>query len=393
MENQIVSLTINSKELQKAVNLAGKGIIANPIVPILECVLFEVKTDGKIILTGADANITVSTIAYSQDVDIEEDQSVAVPFALLSQLLATLPSTPIEFQFFKDELPGSGKIKQYEVGLDVIVETDQYHIPCFEGSDYLVRPKFEAAKKLKIKSGDIGQALAMVGHLTLDDQARPALNGVFVDVEEDKISFVGLNGFYMGLYEIKASFNERLKFTLPNRFVKLIQSILPEEETLLNVSLTDKMVKIGHGDWQVISSLIEEPFVAYRDALKTGFTSETRLDADELKSVLKRAMLFSNQSVNTVTLNFTGDNLFVVSEHADVNRRSSQDLRIEEPIDGFEIATNAKNMSILLSKVSGVTELKVISHKMPIYLFPKTPEGEKLTYFIMPVMTPSHQPA
>lgn len=386
MENQILSLTINSKELQRAIGVAGKSVIENPIVPILSCVLFDVKTTGKIILTGSDLQVTVSSKTDALTIEAEEDQKIGVPYNLLSQLLSTLPNGPLTLDFTKTELPGQGSVKLYNISLSLTFETDNYEIPCEDGIDFPNTPKFEGARKLKIKSNDLSQAIAMVGHLVSTSEYNPALSGMFVDVQKEETTFVGIDGHLGGIFQLTQASEEEYSFILPPKFIKLIVGIIPTQiDSEVTLVISEKNVKVQHGDWQVVSSLIEDKYPNYKGAIQTNFNISTNIDLGNLKTILKRSLIFSNKE-NRLEFNFSGDNLYVISSNAEQNKKSNQDMVIGEPVEDFKIGFNGKFMNHIVSKISGEVEIKMSEHNRPMFIYPPCPENEKLTLFITPII-------
>ena len=84
---------VSTSTLLKQISLLTGVIPSNPVVPILENFLFEIK-DGTLNITASDLQTTIIT---TLDVETEEDCNVAVPAKMLVETLRNLPEQPVTF--------------------------------------------------------------------------------------------------------------------------------------------------------------------------------------------------------------------------------------------------------------------------------------------------------
>ena len=84
---------VSSAELLKRLSNINGVITTNPVVPILENFLFEIK-DGLLTITASDLQTSMIT---EIDVEAKEDGSIAVPARILMDTLKNLPEQPVTF--------------------------------------------------------------------------------------------------------------------------------------------------------------------------------------------------------------------------------------------------------------------------------------------------------
>jgi DNA polymerase-3 subunit beta len=84
---------VSSSALLKQLSGINGVITTNPLVPILENFLFEIK-DGNLVVTASDLQTSMIT---EIEVEAKEDGNIAVPAKILLETLKNLPEQPVTF--------------------------------------------------------------------------------------------------------------------------------------------------------------------------------------------------------------------------------------------------------------------------------------------------------
>src|SRR4051794_40594695 len=88
-----MKFTINSSVLAKQLTAINGVIVSNPVVPILENFLFDIK-DGKLTITASDLQTSIIT---ELAIEAPDEAKIAVPARILLETLKNLPEQPISF--------------------------------------------------------------------------------------------------------------------------------------------------------------------------------------------------------------------------------------------------------------------------------------------------------
>ena len=85
-----MKFTCNQQTLTKALNTVSKAVSNRTTLPILKGILLEAKTDGKLIMTASDLEISIQkeTEAY-----VEEEGSIVV----ISKLFGDIIRKPVSY--------------------------------------------------------------------------------------------------------------------------------------------------------------------------------------------------------------------------------------------------------------------------------------------------------
>ena len=89
---------VSSSYLLKQVSAINGVITTNPVVPILENFLFEIKS-GTLTITASDLQTSMIT---EIEVEAKEDGSIAIPARILMETLRNLPEQPVTFSIDSD---------------------------------------------------------------------------------------------------------------------------------------------------------------------------------------------------------------------------------------------------------------------------------------------------
>lgn len=387
MENKILSIQVKVSELKKVVQIAGGAVPGNAVVLAHECLHFEVKANKMLIVTGTDANLTIRNFAMCEEVEIIEDSFFMVPFKILSELLKTLPSVPITIEAFKDEMEKkhSSELQLYTYGINVLVDSQMYNIPG-ENPDEFPKAKFTKEKSFSIDVQQFREGIRHVmNHYVPNDDARPYMSGVRLDLTSELVEIVAVSTFGGAVFETKEKSQIVGGFTLPDRFVKFMNSSLKDsDEKPLMFSTSGNLIKVMSETFTAMTVLVEGNYPNYSKFKKTDFAFETDVNIEEWKVVLRRALLFSTD-IGGVRHSFREDKLFLKSEDSTQNKASEQHIAISEEIEEFDINLKGAQLVSGLNTVSGAAKLGMDNMQMPIYVMPQNHGGSALYYFFTPM--------
>jgi len=375
------TFTINSKELLKALNFAGKAIPNTAITPIFECVLLDVKKSGQIFITGSDSNTVIQTSATMAEWDFDEDFKIAAPYDLLSKTLINLPNAPITITYIEEGIVFK---------IELTFETDLFSIPCEDPRDYFKDPVVNDSETIKMPAQHFQRGIDQVINFVGDEakeNPRPFILGMHIQIQDGRIDFCAFNGFTLGLYSRPYSDPDtNKKFLVPGKFMRLISEFIGNDESDVFIQISDRMIKVRSANWVAHATLIENEFPAYRNGIPKEFLHYATVDADKLKMAIKRALPMGDPGKNTAKLTFRESNLFLSAEFADKNTRSDQDIQIESEIEDFEIGVNMKLLQKALSTVSGDFKFAFNAHNTAAMIYPDKDEEEEIQYLVMPVL-------
>ncbi len=218
---------------------------------------------------------------------------------------------------------------------------------------------------------------------TTEDETRPILTGVLLEIYSGMASFVALDGYRLALRNIPISMEEDIKIVIPNRALIELNKILEDSEEELNISIAPGHVIFNIGETLLFSRLLEGQFLNYRDIIRKDHKTTVLVNKKEFQDSLERASLLANEEkANLIRLNIREDKIIIKSnsEMGNVNEEVYSNKNGEE----LDIAFNSRYIldGIKIMETEEI-ELSFMGSLNPCIIKPIG--DENYTYLALPV--------
>jgi len=333
-----MKFTVSTSALQKQLSIINGVVSGNPIVPILENFLFELK-EGKLTITASDLQTTMIT---SLPVDANQDIHIAIPAKILLDTLKSLPEQPVTFEIDSDTFV-----------VEIHSENGRYKLAGENATDFPRVPATTASSKMSVSAQALLGAIGGTIFATSNDELRPAMTGVYFDLREDYTNFVATDGNRLIRYkreDIKNS--QKLGVIIPKKALNLMKSALPNDETIVETEFSKSNAFFSFGDTKMICRLIDERFPDYENAIPTNNPNKMIISRGDLLASLRRISIYANKNTYLVRLKITQDNLQILAEDLDFSNEASENLVCSYQGEEIEIGFNAKFLIEMLSNIA-----------------------------------------
>ena len=357
---------INQKNLLKHINIAQKAISSRTTIQILEGILFEAK-DNYLILTSTDLEISIKT---KIDCLVEKEGKIIINSSMIGNIVRKLPDSSIKFNVTGDNI----QIKCMNSEFNLIGQ---------DPSDYPPLPNYSESRSIKLNSTPLKDSIKKTLFATSLDETRPALTGVLVELSNNEINFVALDGFRIALSKYKMESNEEIKEIIPSRALNELQKILDEDEDI-RIEFISNNIIFDLGNTIVYSRLLDGKFINYKDIISTDYNCKIQINKKDFQDSLERASLLAREEkANLVKISISDDNMNIKSnsEYGNVN----ENILCSKEGEDLEIAFNAKYLLDGLKVIdSEQCELLLTGALNPCLIYPVDDEVD-YTYLVLPV--------
>ena len=374
-----MQFVVSSSVLLKNLSQIYGVVASNPVIPILENFLMDI-SEGNLVVTASDLQ---TTARISMMVDASGDGTIAVPAKIFLETLRNLPEQPITVHIDEDT---------YSV--EITSDNGRYKVSGANSVDFPRVPAVANAFSVQIEAGAINRALGNTLFATSNDELRPSMSGVFLQLKSDRTVFAATDGHRLVRYQRKdlTSPNETA-ILLPRKALNVVKGLLPSDKTPVKLNFNSSNAFFEFGNIELICRLIDERFPEYENAIPLNNTNVMTVERLELMNSLKRISIFSNKATNQVRFAISASELHISAEDVDYSNEASEKLPCDyngsEPI---EIGFSSKLMIEMLNNISSVlVDLEMSAPNKAALLVPKTmEEGEDILMLIMPVMLNSN---
>lgn len=372
-----MKFSISSSELLKGLMEVSKAIPSKSSLPILENFLFSLKED-KLEITASDSDLTLRT---SLTVDsTQEEGCVAVPAKHVTDLLKALPDQPIGIS-----------TNESSSTFECTWSNGNSSLPFFPGEDYpQINGVSDSATKITVPADTLIDGINGTIYATADDEMRPAMNGIFFDIDIESSTLVASDSHKLICYttpEIKAQ--EKSSFILHKKAASVLKSILGRDGGEIVLAFDENNVNISFGESIMICRLVIGKFPRYREVIPQNNSNLLRIDRSQLLNVIKRISVCANKASNHIKFDLKQGQVEVSAQ--DLGFAIAAYEKVPCNYNGDDLTIGFKS-SFLIDILSNMTcdnlVMKFADARRAALIVPseEEEESENMCGIIMPIM-------
>lgn len=371
-----MNFIVSSSYLLKNLNSISGVITSNPVVPILENVLFEIE-GGNLLITASDLQ---TSVMVELQVESKEDGSVAIPAKILIETLKNLPEQPVTFS-----------IDDQNYNIEINSDNGRYKLAGENSADFPKVPGVNDGYSSDINSEILNSAISNTIFSTSTDELRPAMTGVFFRLASTGCTFVSTDGHRLVKYirtDIKGDEVDH-DMILPRKSLNLLKSILPTDKSSdIKLDFNASNAYFSFENIKMVCRLIDERYPDYDNVIPSDNSNTVTITKSELLGSLKRISIYANKTTNQVRFKISGSEILISAEDLDFSNEANERISCEHDGDDIEIGFNAKFLIEMLSNIeSEKVILKLSEPNRAGLLIPEDiNDNEDITMLVMPVM-------
>lgn len=372
-----MKFVVSSSDLLIHLQAISRVISSKNTLPILDNFLFDL--DGKDLeITASDLESTF--ITHMKLENASESGSIAIPAKILLDILKEFADQPLTFDISLENLT-----------VTIISANGQFNVIGQNGIDFPHVPEVNPDRKtsLRFNYEVLMNGINKTLFATADDDLRPVMNGIFVELMEDNLTFVASDAHKLVRYtrnDVKPG--KKASFILPKKPATLLKSILPKESNDIIIEFDEKNALFQMTNFTLVCRLVEGIYPSYNSVIPTDNPNTLTIDRVELYNSLRRVSVFSNQASNLVKLQLTGNELTVSAQDLDFSISGFE--RLSCRYDGENLSIGFKSLFLIeiLSNLSSEDVIFQLSNPSRAgIMLPAKPEieGEDVLMLLMPL--------
>ncbi|HSJ66214.1 MAG TPA: DNA polymerase III subunit beta [Anditalea sp.] len=365
---------VSSSALLKQLSAINGVVTTNPVVPILENFLFEIK-EGKLTITASDLQTSMMT---EIDVEAKEDGNIAVPAKILMETLKNLPEQPVAFTIDRDTY-----------SIEISSDNGRYKLAGENATDFPKIPSVTNATAVEMSTEVLSSAINNTIFATSNDELRPAMTGVYVNLSATNATFVATDGHRLIRYRrVDIASPDAASIIIPRKALNLLKSTLPSENVPVTVEFNSSNAYFNFNNIKMICRLIDERFPDYENVIPVDNNNNMTIDRMEFMGSMKRIAIYANKTTHQVRLKLAGSELQISAEDLDFSNEANERLSCEHEGEDIEIGFNAKFLVEMLNNISAkeVTLKFSAPNRAGLIVPSEKGDNEDILMLVMPVM-------
>ena len=367
---------VSSAALLKGLVDVSKAIPTKTALPILENFLF-VLADGKLEITASDQELTLRTIIEPESVSA--DGSIAVPARQLVELLKALPDQPITIK-----TTGEGSF-------ECVWNSGNSSLPYFPAADYpAIKGTDDDALTVEFPAQTLCDGIGGTIYATADDEMRPAMNGIFFDLDAASTTLVASDSHKLICYTTAdVTVPQKASFILHKKPAAVLKGIIGKDEDNVKITFDANNVVFTFGSTMMVCRLVIGKYPKYRDVIPQNNSNVLKIDRVQLLNTVRRVAVCANKASNHIKFDLAPGQLEITAQ--DLGFALAAYEKIECDYNGTPLAIGFKS-SFLIEILSNMTcetvVMKFADARRAALIVPseEEAESEKICGILMPIM-------
>ncbi|NLX04474.1 MAG: DNA polymerase III subunit beta [Phycisphaerae bacterium] len=359
----------NRNALADALSLLATVVSTRTTRPILQCLRLQTDDDG---LTLLATDLELGLKCHIKEVEVEEHGQTVAPAAKLSAIVHQIEEQTVTLSLEEEHLA-------------VTAPGAKFRLYTFDPDEYPpVAPRGDG-QTFSATAGLMTTISQETIYAAAKETSRYAINGLHMEVKENKIVMVGTDGRRLaraaGILPAKAE--SEIACIIPGKAVAMIERLGPDPDVPLEVTVTENQVAFSTPQTLLISNLVEGRFPNYEAVIPRDNTTKVKVERNRLLSAVRRAALMTSKESHSIKMTVE-PKLMTIEAKVPEQGEAVVELPVEGEGEPVTIAFNPEYLTDPL-RVIGQDEivLEFKSSTTPALL----KAGPDFLYVLMPVTT------
>jgi len=372
-----MKLKIKQNILMEHLNYAIKGISNKNLIPILNCIKFELTEDG-LYLLSTDNDLSIKTFIDKKDIEeIDICGEILVSGRYIYDIIKKLPNDFINIESVMDS-------KIY-----ITTENSSFHLNCNNVSEYPNLELEDSKEFIILKQKVLKNIFNQTSFATSSQESRPDLTGINFKIEDNILECTATDSYRLAKKKVilDKEINQNINIIIPNRNIIELTKIMKDENNDVEIHIFNNKIIFKFDSIILMSRLINADYPDTSRLIPDSFKIKMLVNSNDFYDSIDRASLLTNEAdKNTIKLESKKDYIIISSnipEIGNVEEKINIKKEVEEEI---KIAFSSKYMMDAIKSLDcEEIELLFNGDVKPIII--KNPETDNLIHFISPIRT------
>lgn len=365
-----MKFTCEKDALVSAISIAIRSVSPKSAITALEGVYMRAGNDLQLTGFNLETGVTIRV-----DAEIQDCGECVMPARLFFDIVRKMPDDTVTISV--------------DDGLKVTLRSGiaTFTIMAEDSSDYPELPDVEFTNGISIPQKALRELISGTLFASSQNPARPILTGCLIEVEENCITMVAVDGFRLA----KRSFHtpeptgRLLKFVVPADALRELEKILEDTEEKAVFTLGPRHILFEVGRVTLVSRILEGEFMDWRRVMPDYNPIKLCANVSALTASIERVSLIVSEKTKSPVRCIFGEN--VVDFRTVTTIGSAHDIcSLSGDGKDLEIGFNCRYLLDALKVIpTGEVMLELSNHLSPVILTPCEGSGENFSYMVLPV--------
>ncbi len=277
-----MKLELHFQDLKKAVILAERIAGKHMTLPVLSCLLFDVKK-GSLLIKATNLDLGME-ILLSAKSDTEE--IFTIPASILSSFLSQI-----------SDHDGVVRLELVSGNIQIDTTKSKGIIKTVPHEDFPSIPTVTGEQKVQLNPEVIVKGLKSVWYSSSVSSVKPELSSVYAYTQNNHLVFVATDSFRLAEKKVSLPASTAIgDILIPFKNVADIIRILESNTETMTIEMNKNLISFEvPGKMRIISRVIDGVFPDYKQIIPKAYTTEIIALKQDLLNALKISNVFSDK--------------------------------------------------------------------------------------------------
>ena len=371
-----MNFSIEQSILIEHLNYVIKGISTKNLIPILNCIKFELDKDG-LYLMSTDNEMAIKTFIPKEKIEkIETLGEVVVSGRFIYEIIRKLPNEIVNLE----EVANSK--------LFITTTNSSFNLNCNNIDEFPNLDLENAENPISIPKKSFRMLINQTAFATSTQESRPVLTGINFVINNNILECTATDSYRLSKRSISIEGNsEFTNIIVPTRNLLELIKIIDEDDENIELHIFTNKIIFKFDNIVFMTRLINGTYPDTSQLMPNNFALELEVNYNELFSAIDRASLMSSgDDKNTVSFESKENSILISSNIPEIGNVEEKISIVSKKGDDIRISFSSKYMIDAVRALSSDRiVMKFNGEIKPIILV--SPDNNELNELIVPIRT------
>ena len=372
-----MNFEIKQSILLNNLNYAIKGISNKNIIPILNCIKFELRNEG-LYMTSTDNESAIKTFIPSENIEnINNLGEIVISGRYIYEIVRKIPNDIIKIEEVVDNK------------INISTTNSSFNLNCNNVNEFPELNLSDSKNPIHITTNEFKKIIRQTSFAASTQENRPEFTGINFKISNNLIECTTTDSYRLAkkTLSINESLDEDINIIVPTKNLVELERMLDEDDNNIELHIFNNKIIVKFNNILMMSRLVNGNYPDTNKLISTQFENVLRVNLNEFYQAIDRASLLTSEfDKNTIKLNYENGIINISSNIPEIGHVEEIVNNLNNNNNKFKVAFSSKYMLEALKSFEGdQIDLKFNGEEKPIII--NDVEKDDLIQLIVPVKT------
>jgi len=372
-----MKFSIKQKIFLEHLNYVIRGISNKNLIPILNCIKFELTNEG-LYLLSTDNELAIKSFIPASEIDnIEIEGDLLISGRYIYDIVRKLNNEVINIEEIIDSQ------------VLITTETSSFKLNCNSVNDFPTIDLDFTDNPIKLEKRVFKTTINQTIFATSTQESRPILTGINFKISENTMEVTATDSYRLSKKRIilDSNIQNNVDIIIPSRNLSEIIKLMNDDDEQIELHVFANKVIFKINNLIVMTRLINGNYPDTNKLIPDSFELKIKLNLDNFYNAIDRASLLTNAEEKNIIKLETKNDVMILSSNIPEIGNVEEKIKIEKNTDSeIKISFSSKYMMDALKTFeSEEIELAFNGEIKPIII--NYVDNSDLTQLILPIRT------